>query len=73
MIDYIGKSQDISFTSGESIGTKIDINITILQDVNATEGLEVFYGRLTVLTTHVITNVFPGEIEIYIMDDKSKK
>ena len=73
MTDYIGKSQEISFTSGESVGSKIDINITLLQDANATEGLEVFYGRLTVLATHIITNVFPRETEIYIMDDNSKK
>ena len=75
MTDYIGKSQEISFTSGEGVGSKIDINITLLQDANATEGLEVFYGRLTVLATvtHIITNVFPRETEIYIMYDNSKK
>ena len=73
MTDYIRKFQEISFISEESVGSKININITILQDAKVTEGLEVFYGRLTVLATHVIAVVILHEAEIYIMDDNSKK
>ena len=70
-LDYTATSQTISFTSGEGVGSTVDITIPIIDD-DITETLESFFGSLTLLPTNLNVSVTPNQAEIFITDNNRK-
>ena len=79
-MDYHKVLQNITFTSGQGVGSQVNISITIIND-NIAESDESFYGNLSLdylfgtITPFPISqsvSVDPKETEIVILDDDSK-
>ena len=58
----------ISFTSGQGVGSLVNISIPIIDD-DIIEGTEFFFGILTIVTVDERTSPYPKETELHIIDD----
>ena len=70
-LDYTSTTQTLSFTSGQTIGTRIPITISIVND-NITESIESFFGSLSLQPTGLNVFVSPDQAEISITDNDGK-
>ena len=70
-LDYTTTSQTISFTSGQGVGSTVDITIPLIDD-NITEAVEYFFGSLTLIPTNLDVSVTPNQTKIFITDNNSK-
>ena len=70
-MDYTATSKTITFTSGQDVGSTVDITIPIIDD-NITETLESFFGSLTLLPTNLDVSVAPNQANISIIDNNRK-
>ena len=70
-LDYTTTSQTISFTSGQGVGSTVDITIPIIDD-NIIEAVEYFFGSLTLIPTNLDVSVTPNQTKIFITDNNGK-
>ena len=70
-LDYTSTTQTLSFTSDQTIGTRIPITISIVND-NITESIESFFGSLSLQPTGLNVFVSPDQAEISITDNDGK-
>ena len=70
--DYTTTTETIFFTSGQTLGSTVDISIPIIND-NIAETLESFFGGLSQISTNLAVTVAPTESQIFIYDDGDRK
>ena len=70
-LDYTASYETISFTSGQGVGSTVDITTSIIDD-NITEAVESFFVNLTLLLTNLNVSVTPNQTEIFITDNNRK-
>ena len=70
--DYITTTQIISFTSGETVGSTVNISIPVIDD-NIAETLESFIGGLHLISSNLVVTVTPNRTQIFINDDGDRK
>ena len=71
MSDYTTTSYVITFTSGQSIGSAINISIPIMSD-DMTESIESFFTSITLLSVDLNVLVQLSSAVVFILDDDSK-
>ena len=71
MSDYTTTSYVITFTSGQSIGSAINISIPIMSDDMA-ESIESFFTSITLLSVDLNVLVQLSSAVVLILDDDSK-
>ena len=83
IIDYIGTLQNITFTPGQGVGSKVNVSIPIINN-NFVEGKKSFFGRLSLFffgfnlailrpfNVSQDVSLKPNETEITIIDDDGK-
>ena len=71
MSDYTTTSYVITFTSGQSIGSAINISIPIMSD-DVTESIESFFTGITLLSVDLNVLVQLSSAVVLILDDDSK-
>ena len=69
--DYSTLLQNITFTTGQSVGSQVNISIPIIND-NTIESIESFFGSIFAYPVKQIVDVRPDKTEVSITDDDSK-
>ena len=69
--DYFATTQDITFNSGQGVGSQVDISIPIINN-NVTESIESFFGKLSQVSISESIILNPNFTEVIITDDDRK-
>ena len=70
--DYTTTTKTISFTSGQTVVSPVDISIPIINN-NIAENFESFFGGLGLISTNLAVTVDPIRVQIFIYDDEHRK